>query len=85
MSSVSESVRGVVAAHAHLMVEVDKIGDSDDLYENGMTSHATVNVMLALENEFDVEFPDADLRRSSFQSIDSICRVLETLGVGNAH
>ena len=24
----------------------------------GMTSHAVVNVMLALEEEFDVEFPD---------------------------
>ena len=30
-----------------------------------MTSHATVNLMLALEDEFDLEFPDELLRRDS--------------------
>ena len=30
----------------------------DDLYLLGLTSHATVNVMLALEDEFEIEFPE---------------------------
>ena len=37
-----------------------------------MTSHASVNVMLALETAFDVEFPDAMLKRSVFESVRSI-------------
>ena len=37
-----------------------------------MTSHASVNVMLALEGEFDIEFPDRMLKRSVFDSISSI-------------
>ena len=37
-----------------------------------MTSHASVNVMLALEGEFDIEFPDHMLKRSVFESIEAI-------------
>jgi acyl carrier protein len=44
-----------------------------------MTSHASVNVMLALEEGFDVEFPDRMLTRSVFASIDSICAAIAQL------
>ena len=37
-----------------------------------MSSHASVNVMLALEDHFDIEFPDAMLKRDVFESIASI-------------
>jgi acyl carrier protein len=37
-----------------------------------MRSHASVNVMLALEGHFDVEFPDHMLKRSLFESIAAI-------------
>jgi acyl carrier protein len=43
-----------------------------DLYAAGMTSHASVNVMLALEGEFEIEFPDHMLKRSVFESIAAI-------------
>ena len=48
------------------------IGIDDDLYEAGMTSHASVNVMLGLEDSFDIEFPDELLRRGTFQTIRAI-------------
>ena len=38
----------------------------------GMTSLASVNVMLALESEFAVEFPDQMLNRSMFISVAAI-------------
>jgi acyl carrier protein len=44
-----------------------------------MTSHASVNVMLALEGEFDVEFPDHMLRRGVFESIGSISTAVAEL------
>ena len=44
-----------------------------------MTSHASVNVMLGLEAEFDVEFPDAMLKRSVFESVSAIAAALEQL------
>lgn len=81
MSSISTTIRSVIATHGQLMSDISGLKDSDDLYENGMTSHATVNVMLALEDTFDVEFPDAVLRRTSFQSIGTIQQLLESIGV----
>ncbi len=39
---------------------------------SGLTSHSTVNVMLALEDEFEIEIPDTMLRKSTFQSVANI-------------
>jgi acyl carrier protein len=44
-----------------------------------MTSHASVNVMLALEGEFDIEFPDAMLTRAVFSSIAAIRTAVDSL------
>ena len=66
------AVREVLAEHARLPVDVDSLGVEDDLFQAGMSSHASVNVMLALEDRFDIEFPDAMLKRSAFESIEAI-------------
>jgi len=57
------------------------LSEQDDLYEAGMSSHASVNVMLALESEFNLEFPDQMLNRSVFDSIGAIASAIEQLGV----
>ena len=58
--------------HARLSQDTSTLKEEDDLYEAGMTSHASVNVMLALEGEFEAEFPNHTLTRSIFSSIGSI-------------
>jgi acyl carrier protein len=78
---MTDRVRQIIRDHGRLAVDVDSLGDDSDLYEAGMTSHASVNLMLALENEFDVEFPDSMLRRNVFDSVASIETALRTLGV----
>ena len=55
-----------------LASDLSDLSDDADLYQCGMTSHASVNVMLALEGAFDIEFPDHMLKRSVFTSIASI-------------
>lgn len=60
-------------------VDTHALDDHADLYRAGMTSHASVNVMLALEDVFDIEFPDAMLKRSVFESIASIAAALTEL------
>lgn len=81
MSFLSESIRKILALYGHLSVEISKLSDDDDLYQSGLTSHATVNVMLAIEDAFSIEFPDSVLRKSSFQSVTAIVDVLQSLGV----
>jgi acyl carrier protein len=65
-------IRTVLQAHARLSKAAEHLPLEADLYQAGMTSHATVNVMLALEGAFDVEFPDHMLKRSVFSSVASI-------------
>lgn len=79
-----EDIRAILKEHARLSVDVVGLADDADLYQAGLTSHASVNVMLALEGKFDVEFPDRMLKRGVFQSIESIRLALEELTSGAA-
>jgi acyl carrier protein len=69
---MKDEIRQVLQDHARLARAVDTLADGADLYEAGMTSHASVNVMLALEGRLGIEFPDRMLRRGVFESISSI-------------
>jgi acyl carrier protein len=75
-------IRQVLREHGRLNRDVADLGPDADLYQTGMTSHASVNVMLALEGAFDVEFPDHMLKRSVFSSIASIRQALAELAAG---
>lgn len=74
-----DEIRRIVEQHGRLPVDVAGLAVDADLYQAGMTSHASVNVMLALEDAFDVEFPDRMLRRDVFESIAAIEAALTEL------
>ena len=74
--NMTDQIRQIIRDHARLPGDVDALADEADLYSAGMTSHASVNVMLALEDHFDVEFPDRMLTRAVFESIASIEKAL---------
>jgi acyl carrier protein len=76
---VSERIWRVIRDHAHLPVDVATLDEGTDLFQVGMTSHASVNVMLGIEAEFDIEFPDAMLKRSVFQSVSAIAAAVRDL------
>jgi acyl carrier protein len=80
---MDDTIRKVLAAHGRLAVDALSLGPDDDLYQKGLSSHASVNVMLGLEDAFDVEFPDDLLTRSTFQSVASIRHALEGLGASS--
>ena len=79
MSALAEEIRRVLRDHARLPVDVDSIDDQTDLFRAGMSSHASVNVMLALEDAFDIEFPDSMLKRSVFESVAGIDAAVQEL------
>jgi acyl carrier protein len=68
----TQKIRRILAEHGRLSSDAQTLAEDADLYQAGMTSHASVNVMLALEGEFDVEFPDHMLKRGVFESVASI-------------
>lgn len=79
VGTLEARIRTVLRDHGRLSHAIDSIETDADLYQAGMTSHASVNVMLALEGEFDVEFPDHMLKRSVFNSISAIQEALTEL------
>ena len=73
------AIRDILARHGRLSVDVHTLQDDSDLYEAGLTSLATVNVLLALEGHFDVEFPDTLLSRKTFASLEAIADAVAEL------
>jgi acyl carrier protein len=74
-----EQIKTILAAHGKLSVDAHSLSDTSDLYESGLTSLTTVNIMLALEDAFNVEFTDDMLSRKTFQSIASLRYAIEEL------
>jgi acyl carrier protein len=70
--TMDETIRMVLAEHGKLGVDANSIEEDADLFASGMTSHASVNVMLALEDAFDIEFPERMLKKSTFESVAAI-------------
>ena len=76
---MQDKIRDVLAAHGRMAVDAREVDDQADLYKLGLTSHASVDVMLALEDAFDIEFPDEVLKKSTFESVRNIAQVVEGL------
>jgi acyl carrier protein len=76
---MDDEIRGILATYGRLSVPAGSLADHADLQRAGLTSHASVSVMLALEDAFEVEFPESMLRKSTFESISAIRNALETL------
>ncbi len=75
----ADIIRKVLAEHGKLGVDVATLADMASLYGAGLTSHASVNVMLALEDEFDIEFPERLLKRATFESISDLSEALDSI------
>jgi acyl carrier protein len=76
---MDDKIRDIIQKHGRLAAPAASLADETDLYAAGMSSQASVNVMLALEDAFDIEFPDHMLTRSVFGSIASIRSALVEL------
>ena len=69
---VSGQIRQLLSRHGQLPVAVADIPETADLYSVGLKSFSVVQVMLALEGAFDIEFPERMLVRRTFSSISGI-------------
>jgi acyl carrier protein len=76
---VEQEIRAIVSEHGRLSVDAMQLDADASLYQAGLTSHASVNLMLALEDHFEIEFPERMLRRRTFESIAAIKSAIEEL------
>lgn len=74
-----ELIRAIVVKHARISADPSTITPAADLYALGLSSMTTVHLMVALEDQFGVEFPDRMLGRKTFQSLQSMADAVEEL------
>jgi acyl carrier protein len=79
-----DEIREILATHGRLGLDVADIANDADLYDAGLTSLITVNLLLAIEDHFDVEFPDELLSRRTFQTIDTLAEAVARLTTARA-
>jgi acyl carrier protein len=77
--TTAETVRDLVDKFGKLPVDVATLTNDSDLYTAGLSSFASVQLMLALEETFDVEFPETMLKRATFASINAITEAVEII------
>jgi acyl carrier protein len=76
---VNNELRTIIKDVAHLEVPIETVADGDDLYEAGLSSLNTIQLLLAIEHHFNIEVPDDMLSRALFQSIDSLAGAVTQL------
>jgi len=76
---MNTTIRELLVKFGKLPVSVDQVADDADLYAVGLTSFASVQLMLGIEEAFDIEFPDNLLNRKSFASIAAIARTVDQI------
>ncbi|NNG73829.1 acyl carrier protein [Rhizobium laguerreae] len=79
---MNKAIRDLVAKFGKIPGSIDQVADDADLYAAGLTSFASVQLMLGLEEAFDIEFPDNLLNRKSFASISAIARTVDLIRDG---
>ena len=67
-----DQIRKLVSEHSGIDADVASLAEDADLYRAGMSSFASVQLMIGLEEAFDIEFPDTLLNPKTFSSLAAI-------------
>ena len=72
LNEIDSKLRNIISKKTKLKIPIEQIQDTDNLFFMGMDSAGSVEVVIAIEEEFGFEFLDTDL---SMQNIGSIARL----------
>lgn len=80
--TVEDVVRSLLAETMHARIDPTVLTVTDDLYAAGLSSLGTVDLMLAIEDRFELEFTTTYLNRRTFASIAAIAHAVRQLQGG---
>lgn len=69
-------IRSIIDKEARLSVPAADLTPGADLYALGMTPYSAVRVLLAVERNFEIEFPRTALKRETMGSLDAIAQAI---------
>ena len=78
--SIEHRIKQVIIRTLSLEVDAEEIDDEDVLFGGGLglNSMATIEIIVGLEEEFDIEVPDEDLRVELFDSVQTMADYVRT-------
>lgn len=79
-----EDIRETLKGVPNLSETIDSVGEDENLFDKGLDSFGSVQLMLALEERYNIEFPDNLLNRRSFSTIRIIVETVSKLTVSAA-
>ena len=79
MTNIEEQIRQVLTESGRLAIPTGSLDSEADLFTVGLDSLAIVNVLMSLEERFDIELPDELLSRRSFSNIATIEEIITKL------
>lgn len=74
---MKQKIRELIGKHSG--IDPSSLKDDSDLYDAGLTSFASVQLMLGIEDMFDIEFPENLLNRRTFATINSIAAAVASI------
>ena len=80
-SSIVERLRVLIVEAIDEIDDVDILTTAAKLRDLGIDSVSGLNLLLAMEEEFDVKFPEDMLTNEVFESPSSLAAALKSLGV----
>ncbi|WP_173009198.1 acyl carrier protein [Methylobacterium sp. P1-11] len=76
---MAQDIREILGSNEAFAGKADRLSEDDSLFDLGLDSFGSVQLMLALEERFNIEFPDELLNRKSFSTIRAIREAVSTL------
>jgi acyl carrier protein len=76
---VAERVAALALRAMGKQTVIRPISRDDDLHTEGLSSLGLVNLMLAVEEEFDVKVPERDMTPANFRTIARIAELVRAL------
>lgn len=77
----AHKLRAIVRKHLRFVSKSEAIPDDKSLYELGLDSLTTVNLLLEIENSFGCTFPDSALNEHTFESFHALRAVVASLTI----
>ncbi len=79
--SIEHRIKQVIICTLSLEVDAEEIDDEDALFGGGLglNSIATIEIIMGIEEEFDIEVPDEDLRVELFDSVQTMADYVRSL------
>ncbi len=79
--SIEHRIKQVIIRTLSLEVDAEEIDDEDALFGGGLglNSIATIEIIMGIEEEFDIEVPDEDLRVELFDSVQTMADYVRSL------